>query len=151
MKISLILAILLTINTQAVVLFSESRVGLDFDDIEFDFEIQDEVGADKTLLTLNSKKNKGNVFELSDIGMIQNNEQLYIECEKLKKEFTNVKMKIGKGFCQLVGSTKGGNQSIRLVMNGDKKKAYRLKGKSSNKKNSLHSEFDTLVQDIQTF
>lgn len=149
--LSLIAVGLFTFNINAVVLFSDSHVSLDFDDIEFDFEIHEEVGEKKKLLTLNSKRNRGNKFELSDIGSINTNEELYKECERLKKEFTNVKLQKGKGFCELVGNTKKGSQSIRLVMNSSKKKAYRLDGQSRGKKKSLGSEFDILVQDIQTF
>lgn len=145
-----LLSILFVHQVSAVILFSESHVGIDFDDVTFDFEIHDVRKQDKKLLTLNSKVNKGNSFELANLDGVTTQEQLIKECESLKAEFDNAEMKNGDGFCQLVGSTKEGRRTVRFVMNKEKKKVYILNGKSKDK-DSLKSEFDTLVSDLQTF
>ena len=82
-----LLSILIIHQVSAVILFSESHVGIDFDDVNFDFEIHDIRKQDKKLLTLNSKVNKGNSFELANLDGVTTQEQLIKECESLKAEF----------------------------------------------------------------
>ena len=146
---TLILGLFFT-SSYGVILFSESHVGIDFDDLEFEFEIHDVRKQDRKLLTLNSLKNKGNSFKLSNVEGVTSKEDMLKKCEAFKNEFTDHKMTNGDSFCEIVGSTKSGRKSLRLVMNQEKKKAYILEGSSKEKK-SLKSEFDTLVSDLQTF
>ena len=153
MKKTLLISFLFTLiatNSFGVILFSESHVGIDFDDLEFDFQIHDVRKQDKKLLTLNSKKNKGNSFELSNLEGVSNQDAMLKECELLKKEFVKFDASNGEGYCEIIGNTKKGKRSLRVVMNKEKGKAYLLDGSSDNKK-SLKSEFDVLVSDLQTF